>query len=216
MNKWQSMSRKAKVQLILVSGLFLWFWAAQITVWVDGYLYRGQWAIFDSRDYYQVETFPDGVRFEYPKGWGLGIHSKAPPANIGTDRRIDLDAPNFFFWPHTGINVYWQRVDHVWTEEELRNWYTDKVARGVNHQELQEKRTTFQSIMVGQGRYQALLQSYDKITIGLFTIMIQPLERVVLLQVEDEVFAFVLTTPNMKNGAVDAFDRLLNSLEVYR
>jgi hypothetical protein len=172
------------------------------------YRFQGEWKGFDSQDYFQTETFPDGLRLDYPKGWELSVYEKGGTKNLG-ELRVSFIKSNYFFWPDTGLNVWWRRIDENWALEDAREWYVENLAFGISDNELEQKQDTFQEITVGTGNYPALTQTFH------LPGRNNPRKQVVLLVVGDEAFAFTFQMKGDDEEIRKIVERMLNSLEIY-
>lgn len=213
---WQAMSWRRRIVVSLVAAYLCLLVGSTLVRWIGLSLYADQWLAFDSQEYYQTKTFPDGVRFVYPKAWYLNVSEKGPPANAGRFRRFSLTRPKLPFSTYSKILVHWKRIEVTASLDDVADWYIHEVARGIRYEELLQSRSTFQQTVIGRGHYAALTQDYRNFGMSPFTLTPDPLERVVLLKVGDEAFAFVLKTSDTTNGSVEVFDRLLASLEIYQ
>ncbi len=205
-----------RVGWLVIAVVVLYFVAGAGYRWLQYYRYQGQWVTFDSQDYYQTNTFPDGVRFEYPANWRLLTYKEGGTLNQGTALRIRLIKPNFIFSAGTWFTIWWQRVDETWSSTQILKWYIEDVERVVDREELIQKLDSFEPIAVGAAEYPALLQSFESFNLGPFASSDDPLRKVVLLQVEDEVFAITFSTSDSTDGSLETFERILGTLEIYK
>lgn len=208
------MSRKEYIRVgkvIFVPIIVILYFAISIGVrWNRIDKYKGQWTQFDSQAHYQSETFPDGLRFDYPASWLIGTFESGSSPNIGRTLRVKLTDPNFLMREDTGIRIHWRRLDEDWSLADIRDWYIDEIERTINRSVLKAKRDDFQQSEIGQGSYPALMQDFSRLKRGPL-----PYYQVILFRVDDEAFVFIFNTSDRRNGSLDIFKRMLDSIEVY-
>ena len=85
----------------------------------------------------------------------------------------------------------------------------ENVPFGVNHSELDQKRNSFEEIVVGKGNYPALTQTFVQFS------GVNPRRQVVILIAGDEAFAFEFRTNNYNEETQETFERMLDTLEFY-
>lgn len=200
------LSKVSLVIVVFVVGYFIFGTGKRL---ITASLYRDEWSQYDSREYSQAETFPDGFRFDYPANWEVTSYENGATKN-GRELRISMRAPNYIFSPSTYQQIWWRRVDDQWTLEDTKEWYIDDVAFGVNNTELEQKQDSFRNIEIGKGNYPALIQSFTQFEGE------NPLRQVVLLSVGDEAFVFSFHSENYDEDISATFERMINSLEIYR
>lgn len=183
-----------------------------ISGWVRTARYAGQWEQFDSREHVIAETFPDGVRFEYPRNWRLTTFRTGGGRYGLRFQRILIDAPLQTLW----WNIDWKRAPD-WTLEDVLTWYINEVELSVDYDELHSSSDAFVPTVVGKYAYPALMHDYHIVDLGpLQWPRPRQLGRVVLLKVGDEAFAITMTTADAADGSLEMFTRFLDSLEIYR
>ena len=174
--------------------------------YIQAFQVAGQWTEFNSQDYMHGENNPDGFRLEYPQSWRLEAYANGGSKNF-KDARLGFDEPYFLFTPNTFLYVWWRRVDENWTLEDVRDWYIEELGFGINRSELEQKRNSFQEVMVGAGNYPALSQVFWRDT--------NSGTRIVLFIVGDEAFILDFDAQKLDSETLDIFNRMLDSYEVY-
>ena len=199
--------------ILVLSAVAFYISAYLIISWSHAIRFKGQWTVFDSQNYSTAETFPDGIRFEYPKSWDVTTYEKGGTPNLGVDLRIYLKAPLQRIW----MDVYWRREED-WTLDDVLDWYIDDVERTVPFDELMQSRDQFTPALVGVGDYPALVHDYPRSNLGILGPAPGPhhLMRAVLFKVGDEAFAITLTTADKTDGSLEIFQRILDTLEIYK
>ncbi len=171
--------------------------------------YQGEWRQYDSGEYSQTNTFPDGFRFEHPENWEVTSYEDGATKN-GKELRVSLRKPNYIFTPSTGLQIWWRRVDDNWTLEDSKNWYVGDIAFGVDNTELEQKQDSFREVEIGKDNYPALVQTFKRFAGE------NPTRQVFLLVIRDEAFAFSFYTDNYEEDVAITFERMIGSLEIYR
>lgn len=167
-----------------------------------------EWKLFDSQEHYRdIQTFPDCFRVEHPANWELAVLENGGTKNLG-ELRVSITRPNYLFWPNTGLNVWWRRVDETWTLERVKDWYIQDVSFGVSTQELAQKQGSFQPIFVGPGELPGLTQTFEVFRGP------NPREHVILLLVKGEAFAFSFMTNDYDADVEQIFSRMSDSIEM--
>ena len=204
-SKFVKRLNKNHLPVLVLLILILVFIAGTVTRYSHASQVEGQWAEFDSQNYIYGENNPDGFRLEYPQSWPLAAYEGGGPRNL-KDARLGFDEPHFLFTPSTYLYVWWRRVDENWTLEDVRDWYIEELGFGINRPDLEQNRNAFQKVTVGVGDYPALSQIFGQGT--------RSVKQIVLFIVGDEAFILVFSTPGFDYYS-DAFNRMLNSFEVY-
>jgi hypothetical protein len=171
--------------------------------------YQGEWSQYDSQEYSQASTFPDGFRLDYPANWEVSNLRKGGTKNLRA-LRVSFFEPNYIFIPSTYLQIWWHRVDTNWTLDDVKEWYVNDIAFGVNRDELEQKRDGFSRIKVGVHDYPALVQTFKHFEGK------NPRRQVVLLLVGDEAFAFSFHTNDYNEDIAATFERMIATLEIYR
>lgn len=171
--------------------------------------YQGGWSQYDSQEYSQASTFPDGFRLDYPTNWEVSNLRKGGTKNL-RELRVSFYKPNYIFTPSTYLQVWWRRVEANWSLDDVEEWYVSDIAFGVNRDELEQKRDRFLRTKVGAYDYPALVQTFNRFEGK------NPRRQVVLLVVGDEAFAFSFHTDDYNEDIAATFERMIASLEIYR
>jgi hypothetical protein len=201
--------KRNKVSVFMVAAVLTYIsLGAGVRLWRT-YQFRGEWAQFDSIEHSKADTFPDGFRLDYPASWNVLIYENGGTKNL-RELRSAFTKPNYIFVANTYLNIWWRRVDESWTLEDARQWYVQELAFGIRDSELEQKQTSFQEQTVGVGNYPALIQTFDEFGGK------NPHRQVVLLVVDDEAFALSFHTKTYDEEIQKTFERILNSLEIYR
>lgn len=192
--------------LVVIVGVFLIGISRRF---ISNIQYQGEWSQYDSQAYSQASTFPDGFRLEYPANWEVSNLEKGGTKNLG-ELRVSFYKPDYFFTPSTALQIWWRRVDDNWTLKETKDWYIGDIAFGVNDAELEQKRDSFREVEIGKGNYLALVQTFNRFEGE------NPGRQVFLVVVGDEAFAFSFHSDNYDEDIAILFERMIDSLEIYR
>lgn len=123
---------------------------------IRGLLLLNQWSLFDSSNYYNSPSYPEGIRFEYPLYWELATFEHGASKNLG-DLRIALYHPFYIFSPRRAMNVYWTRTNGKWELEDVADWFISNNVFGIDNETVNSLRGQFETVYAGRQNYPALI-----------------------------------------------------------